>query len=618
MLRPSPNFPTTFVLRISFPNLLLCPAPCISTIYIYIYIYNLERENPLTITSQYSINIPNVRNPILPSLYSDVDILVTALDPDLTMILHESNISLSNSGYFKSHTLTNVNLQSSSANTVTKSSYTFKFKNANYKIYSGSKILIIFPIELQFLTTTPTVSNILILSNSLSATYSHPNMTISDAFPSNININNNLQFTISDILNPYKTGLTSTFKIIIHKNNNSNLRSFELLSGLTANIPNIAQFPVIIVNSGSLRTNDVANYTYEVKIGDGSLNSSHIIKFQIPGELQGCDKNTILEISGLLPIINIYTSADNFWFEVPGDVTAMTTIKFQIECVNPYTTEPMSTFNIWGMEGSNIFYTKTVNIAADMNIMHPFQSITFTKTNNSPRYINTFTFSLQSSMSLSFITTINQIQITISGGLEVLGCNIINLSGVTGTLICTLSGQIITISGVTQLDNIFEFKLSNIRNPSLAATPIWFNILTKHSAGYFGENSTTINDFVGCDFPCKTCGAPTQCLSCYPNMHEVFTVGGTSYHMLYLSGKQCLSNCGTVAHIYVDSVSSCGDCHAICNECDTISSNCTKCYPNTFLYDNQCVDPCPTGYEKNITDWTCFRIYIYIYIIYSL
>ena len=555
-----------------------------------------------------------MKNPILPSLFSDISIDVSTKTADYVTIHHQTLIPLSNAGYYSPHGLSNINIEGSSLSTVTSTSYKVNFTNANYIIPSGATILLIFPSQFLFFSATPTLSNLLIINAAATPAFSYPNLTITNGFPVDVPADNVIQFEVQDILNPYMIGATNTFQIFIYINNNQNLISFEESSGLTVTMTTIADFTSFSISPASLKTNELVNYTFQVGIGDGGLNNSHTIKFEVAGSVQECDRNTITEVSGLISIGTTYYQApQTYGFDVTSNIAAQTTISFQIECVNPYTTASSVPFNISAFDATNEFYEKNANIA-DMNLLSDFASLTITKADNFPRSVNVFTFLVTSSMSASNVTSIDRILITISTGLEVASsCTPTDITGLDGTLACAASGQIIYITGITKLYKNFGFKLANIRNPELSTTPININILTKKAPASNGENSTTSNEYIPCNFPCKTCSAtPTECLSCYPDAHEVFTASGVSLYRYYSVGNECLASCTAANHIYADSITTCADCDAICDQCNNLFNNCTKCFPNTFLHNNQCITPCPSGFEKNVTDWTCFGNYIYI------
>lgn len=50
----------------------------------------------------------------------------------------------------------------------------------------------------------------------------------------------------------------------------------------------------------------------------------------------------------------------------------------------------------------------------------------------------------------------------------------------------------------------------------------------------------------------------------------------------------------------------CHECYPACKECHGAKLNdCDKCFENHYLYDGECVNPCPAGTFKNGSTGTC-------------
>ncbi|EAR82024.2 REJ domain protein (macronuclear) [Tetrahymena thermophila SB210] len=98
-----------------------------------------------------------------------------------------------------------------------------------------------------------------------------------------------------------------------------------------------------------------------------------------------------------------------------------------------------------------------------------------------------------------------------------------------------------------------------------------------------------------CDATCKTCDGPSQnnCLSC---------ISGLYYQQ---ATKQCVKSCN-LNQFPNEVLQQCQACDNTCASCDgNNSNNCLSCYPNSFLYNKNCVNLCPNGFQSNFTTLTC-------------
>ncbi|EAR89800.4 REJ domain protein (macronuclear) [Tetrahymena thermophila SB210] len=98
-----------------------------------------------------------------------------------------------------------------------------------------------------------------------------------------------------------------------------------------------------------------------------------------------------------------------------------------------------------------------------------------------------------------------------------------------------------------------------------------------------------------CDQTCKTCDGPTQynCLTCNSGLY---------YQQ---ASKQCVQSCNNnqFANLLLQQCELCDNSCASCYGKD--SNNCLSCYPNSFLYNKNCINPCPNGFQSNFTSLTC-------------
>ena len=211
-------------------------------------------------------------------------------------------------------------------------------------------------------------------------------------------------------------------------------------------------------------------------------------------------------------------------------------------------------------------------------------------------------------------TDIDQIILTLSPGLSInpsFPPTLSNLNGINPpTIGISYSGENITLDSISELAHEFNFTVHNVLNPISTSTPINIQFSAENSLGYVGEYGSGIPTYPTCDYPCKTCttGITNNCTSCYSENHSIFE-GGLSKYQQYISGSTstCLNECP--GHTYSASLFICSECSPVCAECYGESTNCTKCFPSTFLYNNNCIStPCPAGYSNNIDEWRCQEI----------
>ena len=556
-----------------------------------------------------------LKNPKEPIQYATLSISIISMDSTESNIYHMGCINLSNSGYYEPHELTNILIIPESDIAVTKTKYNFTFTNTQYRIPAGSAIQITFPLNVQYIgNNPPIVTDLLNINNNINSDLQYPILTISDGFPSDLVADQDLQFVVDDVLNPYGIMETASFIIIIYINGDLNQKVFENTEGLTINTLFNCAFPGANIVPDTLKTVSAEFYRFTLELGAGALNTSDIIEFISPPEIYRCFKYTLSSTSGILIIGSIYQDPTNtIYFEIGSTIPAYSIFSFSVLCRNPYTTRPSTDFVIVGRGSDHSFYASNVSIPA-MNIINNYDSVSVTSSNNFPKNLNTFNFSY---IGHNYYTTsaINQIVIYTSG-IQIDSNFVVEIErGIyTDGFTVTSDGEIITLGGITSLDEQFRFHIQFLRNPSLADTSILFSTATMHSDGYVGENRTTTLT-IPCNFPCRTCDHtvdPDICLTCFSEDHEVFQ-GGNSFYML--SNGECLDGCPL--HTYILG-SDCLPCHSSCDLCDGGNvDDCTKCYPNTsrFLYFNQCISPpCPSGYIHNELNWNCISTYIYIYI----
>jgi proprotein convertase subtilisin/kexin type 5 len=103
------------------------------------------------------------------------------------------------------------------------------------------------------------------------------------------------------------------------------------------------------------------------------------------------------------------------------------------------------------------------------------------------------------------------------------------------------------------------------------------------SNGYFKDNNAM--KCRPCVFPCANCTSQTACSSC-----------ATSAYTFNTATNQCVITC--TANQFKDPVGNCVTCTPNCATCSN-SYTCNTCAPGFFMFQNNCVSTCPTGFYIN-------------------
>jgi len=104
---------------------------------------------------------------------------------------------------------------------------------------------------------------------------------------------------------------------------------------------------------------------------------------------------------------------------------------------------------------------------------------------------------------------------------------------------------------------------------------------------------------ITCDFPCQQCSSSsgTTCSSCYNEDSKY-----------YLYQSSCVTDCGSSTQFkYYNSGAVCLACSSGCNSCSLSGTSvvCRSCENGKLLYNNNCVQNCPTGYMTSSDQLSC-------------
>ena len=254
-----------------------------------------------------------------------------------TVIQHTGNIKSISPGRFTAHAFgAGSSVSCPVQSTVTETTITFTLFTTEYEIDMGCSIYIKFPQMMGFTSPDPEILIHKGLRNS--TTYisgvAYPEIYISGGFQSILSPNQEIQFTISNILTPYVKNTQNRFSIAIITQKDIN--KYIDFDEFEVNITDEAIVPFIVTPS-SFMTCRRAIYEFSVGLGDGSLNPAHLVQFEVPESITDCNHSTIIQTQGINSNITTtgFLSPYIFEFWIPIIVEKLTTIKFRIMCNNP-------------------------------------------------------------------------------------------------------------------------------------------------------------------------------------------------------------------------------------------------------------------------------------------
>ena len=561
-------------------------------------------------------------NPRYTRLYSAMEFTVESKVG--AVIYHSGRISISGpAGRYQPHILGSCSINTNNTTTVSYATVTFNLTNTGFKVQSNYNLLVTFPSQMAFGNISPTFTPLQNLDNTASITIAYPYINVSNIFTTQLMENSLISFSINNLLNPYKIGITNSFivQIIPTSGGGVFVRQFEKDTGMEINILDIAPFSTFSVIPNNLMTSEPAIYLFDITLGDGKMNANDKILFKPPISVTNCSDTSITEVTH--PIQSrAYDLATNIYsFEIQNIIEEGTLIRFSVECNNPESTFPTDNFLIQGVALNGDKYYESEGNPVTMTLLNNFGNIAVTMADERPLVQNIFTFTLTRTADYPS-RQINRIKILRPSSMETTSCVLGTFTGVTfgvPQLVIMPSGHL-QINGIIELDRTFSIEIINMQNPPLTTDNIQFTVVTilfMTPDTYKSEEAFTNTLNTKCNFPCETCqiGIPNSCLSCFPPDHHVYDSNIQEY--LYMSDtKECLSSCPT--HYYENIPTFCDICAPICSECNLAQTNCTACYPNTYLLnqtisDNQCISsPCPPHYYQNAIDWMCERNISYI------
>ena len=582
-------------------------------------------ENKITINDPYSLGyaccynityeITGIINPSNPHLYSEICFNLIIDDPTNQLVGME-NICV-NGDKYTSHDFGSPQIVAGSSETIAVTHYELTFINEDYTIPENYKMRITIPSAMTYTKTPPRLNILDGLSTPISFSICESNCwDIEGLFQGSIAPNTTIQIQIHDIQNPYGLKTNISFGIQIYSSDANN-SYFAELSKFNYNIDRISSFQAMTVTPNSYTVSVLTTYKVTFILKEGILDAGQIIKITVPSAIKYCDHQTIKLIKAcdknLLSSNKHNYSEYVYGYQTPICVEiAGTTINFEINCRNPETLLPTLNFTLQAQSQENILssiYYLSVGSPITMTTTG-ILTVSFMKVNKWLNYPNKFTFIIQKG-SPTISSDIDQIVIMLSDALIIAdysSCPVISdIWGITGSITITCSEQNITINSVVSLSEGFGFSIENILNPTTPEYNINFTINTRNSNGYEGESGSTLIEDARCMYPCKSCtlNDKINCTDCYNENATIFD-SKSSMHITHIFpySQTCVNSCPI--HSYISSPASCTECASNCELCSMKSTNCTQCFPNTFLLDNICYSPyCPSGYSNVEDSWVC-------------
>ena len=615
-LKPEGGLFKEATIEITSPNNMLVLSPCNISLGVCSVSDSVITVN-ISMTEDYVTEDPCLQftlietyiNPNLTYTYSSMHFQVETKVG--SMLSHSGNITLNggNDTYY-SHEL-DIRIDLSKPSTATLTQIQFYFKNPGFVIAKGYSIYVLFPDEFTLVSEfTPQVIAGTLSANAYISLVNYPWICLLEGFPeSSLPPNSYGVFGFTNILTPYQGGTTENFQVIIGPS--QSLFQFKLPNGTPANNSlTISPFLTFTALPAILQTSKLQNYTFTLRAGDGRLRTGDRIVFRPPESVTQCVSNTITGI-GDLTITSKWSSSGNYYFELTADLPPKTTFQFLIECTNPETTRPTNNFTIRAEGFFTDAYKEYYNSSSSsitMITLNGFRNNTITKTANFFSLAKN-NFEIEIERTASYISKdINQIKITVGAEMNPVECSLGVISGILGgepKLI--ISENVLYIRDFNSLAVIFKFGLNGIRNPRLKANKIMFSIETGNTEGYQGELVNTTEMNTTCNFPCMECTPllPSECISCFPETHNVFEGMPEKLFLFYPGNSECISgSSGCPSGTMLESPV-CSSCNIICKECDGLVTNCTECKTDRFLLDNDCHIECPSTHSENEINRTC-------------
>ena len=131
-------------------------------------------------------------------------------------------------------------------------------------------------------------------------------------------------------------------------------------------------------------------------VGDREMVPGHSLIFALPiTGVQVCYIDTLRAVS-TLDIRWKEEGEKSYRVEIGSEHMSSTSIKFSVECINPYTTQESEPLIISGADGSELFYRGSVTIHR-MEEVNKYAKYYISRAHSYPSVVNTFTFMLTAS-----------------------------------------------------------------------------------------------------------------------------------------------------------------------------------------------------------------------------
>jgi len=146
--------------------------------------------------------------------------------------------------------------------------------------------------------------------------------------------------------------------------------------------------------------------------------------------------------------------------------------------------------------------------------------------------------------------------------------------------------------------SILELVISGFSNPPTVTptTPFSVSLLTADGSSLDRLEQSSLVVQSKCNYPCKDCSNPSVCTACMTSDMGPLNL---------LQEGTCVASCRTGLYQFGNL---CAYCDPTCLSCDISPLVCTTCNTTSaqpYLFNNQCVPKCKTGYYQNPETYTC-------------
>lgn len=480
-------------------------------------------------------------------------------------------------------TLTSVSISQASRITGDTTLYTFSITTKNTIPISGT-VFIQLPSEISIiLSNSPSCSNPVGFSSTLSCQFTSNSITILNGFQSSSFSPGTLIISVSSIKNPPSTSPSSSFSITTYT---GEYEIDKLTSGIivTMDTPHEIESAYfeseIDVVTGATQEYILYITPFNYMPSGGFVNITPPIYYAFLSTV-ACEATGSVTLRASCSLIGDSLSITVTFQQ--ARITSEFAIRLR-NIRNPGSTQETESFTLVSRDGNFLIDSISEGLTLRASIPATMTSVSITLENSEISATGFYEFRF---------TIINSIP---SGGsLEIAFPSQVSfLSGYqcfrgSTRVSCVFNAfKVLRIVGFTSeiKPAALTFRVTNLKNGSTAGTSGQFKLTTKNPTFSIDTSTDRVVTFT-CRDPCATCSTTADtCTSCRLGSITPYFWGGV-----------CNPSCqiGT----YDDGTLTCKPCSAPCNSCIYTSNYCTSCDQSSeykYLYNTQCVTQCPANY----------------------